>query len=79
MKPIDAMLETVEWTPTKRAENPAGPMDGIPYATHSGVLEIAGAKLRCYRLNNGHTVFDADDMREFFGDFLDVQGDPHGR
>jgi len=44
--------------------------DGIPYATHEGILEIVGKKLRCYRLSNGQAVIHADDMRELFGDLL---------
>jgi hypothetical protein len=31
------------------------------------VFSIAGHDLRCYRLNNGQAVIDADDMEKFFG------------
>jgi hypothetical protein len=30
-------------------------------------LPIGDARLRCYRLNTGQRVVDADDVREFFG------------
>lgn len=46
------------------------PHDGDPpeglYATHQGVLEIAGFKLKAYRLNDGQRVFDCDDVEAFF-------------
>lgn len=60
--PIDAVLDTVEWTPTG-AKDSGG---ATPYATHSGELEIFGEKLRCYRLSDGRAVIDADDLRKFF-------------
>lgn len=61
--PIDALLDTTEWTPVERDETTES---GVPYATHSGVLEIGGSKLRCYRLNTGMAVIDADDFDAFF-------------
>jgi hypothetical protein len=60
------MLEGVAW------EVVAAPDTGsnMLYATHSGVFELAGMKLRCYRLNDGRAIFNADDFNRFFGDFL---------
>lgn len=66
--PIETMLAGVEWEPTERAGE--GVQNGLPYATHSGVLDVFGAKLRCYRLNTGQAVFDADDVKEFFGGLI---------
>lgn len=60
---IEMVLETVEWKATGATTDD----DGIPVATHEGVLEIGGHKLRCYRLSNGQAVFHADDVHEFFG------------
>ncbi len=57
------LLAGATWTPTG-AQPPA---DGSLYATHSGVLEIGGVALKCYRLNDGSAVFDADDLARFFG------------
>lgn len=67
MTPIDSMLETVAWQATN-----AQPSGGL-YATHSGVLEIEsiGLRMRCYRLNDGQTVFDADDFQRFFADIFE--------
>lgn len=65
--PIEMMLDGVTWI---RNENVKGTDSGQPYATHHGVLELEGHKLRCYRLNTGQAVFDADDVNEFFGGML---------
>lgn len=64
--PIDMMLDGLEW---KEVPPPVVIDHGdgdVPYATHSGVLEIAGKSLRCYRLSNGQAVFHADDLNDFF-------------
>ncbi len=65
--PMDALLNTVEWKETGEPEDLAMADDGIPWATHSGVLTIAGTQLRCYRLNTGQAIFDADDVATLFG------------
>ena len=58
---IPAFMESVEWTETDSKTSD----DGMPYATHSGVMELMGHKLRCYRLNDGRAIFDADDFAAF--------------
>lgn len=60
--PIDLLMDTVNWT--QREGNP--PSDGL-YATHEGVVDIGGFKLKVYRLNDGRAVIDAEDMDAFFG------------
>ena len=62
--PIETMMDGVEWKPIATAGDRP---DDIPYSTHEGMLDIAGHKFRCYRLNTGQAVFHADDVREFFG------------
>lgn len=47
----------------------------IPHATHTGVFEILGHKLRCYRLSTGQTVFDASDFNAFLRDWLGDDAD----
>lgn len=61
------MLDGVQW---KATENEADD-SGLPYATHSGVFEMFGKKMRCYRLNTGQAVFDADDFAAFFAELSD--------
>lgn len=40
--------------------------DGVPYATHSGVLELVpGLKLNVYRLSTGQAIVDAESMQRF--------------
>ena len=65
MTPIDEMLKAVEWVVVE--DGPALVGDGeLPHVTHSGVLELMGKKLRCHRLSDGMTVFDADDFVAFW-------------
>lgn len=66
--PIDLMLDGVTWVPVERQAT--GDSD-LPYATHEGVLELFGSKLRCYRLNIGDAVFNADDFEAFWNAALE--------
>ena len=67
--PIEMMLDGITWVPLTPVK-PSGPdnSDGVPFATHEGVLELGGHFLRCYRLNTGQAVFAADDINAFLGD-----------
>ena len=68
MTPIEKMLlKNVEWV---ECENDSVKSGDLPYATHEGVLDIAGMKLRCYRLNTGQAIFNSDDMTDFFEGFI---------
>lgn len=60
--PIDVMLDSVVWTGCESLDR----HDGLPYPTHEGVLDIAGAKIRVYQLNTGVRICDADDIENFF-------------
>jgi hypothetical protein len=60
--PIDQLLNQLEWEVLPEIEDQAGEL----YATHIGTLQLMGLELRCYRLNNGQAVFDADDIARFF-------------
>lgn len=64
MTPIDQIMNAVEWTPV---EGQIIEDDGSPYATHHGMLRIAGFDLKCYQLNTRQRVIDAEDMERFFG------------
>lgn len=61
--PIEKMLDAVDW---KVNENPPAQSD-ISYATHEGILDIGGFKMRCYRLNTGENILNAEDVERFFG------------
>lgn len=59
------MLDNIDWKPLDKPENL---QPGVLYATHSGVLKIAeGVELKCYQLDDGRRVLDADDVHEFLG------------
>jgi len=59
---IPAFLHGVEW----KYENPPEQTEGdLPHVTHSGVLHLMGHDLRCFRLSNGKTVFEAGDFKNF--------------
>lgn len=62
---IPQILAGVEWH-----ESGAQPSSELPYTTHHGVLELMGHTMRCYRLNTGEAVFDADDFEAFMEKFL---------
>ena len=56
--PLDIVLaRDVEWTVADTPEKPEG-----LYATHFGVWDSPFGKIRCYTLNDGQAVFDADDF-----------------
>jgi hypothetical protein len=38
--------------------------DAIPTATHEGTVELLGITLRTYRLDDGRTIFNADDFKK---------------
>lgn len=61
--PIHRLLDALSWEPIPEA-HPGD--DGMPYATHRGVLELRELRLRCYTLNDGRRIFDADDVARLF-------------
>lgn len=63
--PVELMLDKVAWEVVDNGSRIVGEGD-MPYVTHSGVLELLGKDLRCYRLSNGQTVFNADDFEAFW-------------
>jgi len=36
----------------------------LPYATHSGEMELFGIKVKCHRLSTGKAVIEEESMRE---------------
>ena len=58
---VEKLLDSLDWTALPEPER----TDGL-YATHEGVLEIGDLHLRCYTLNNGQRIFDADDIHRAF-------------
>lgn len=61
--PMEIMLDRIAW---EEVPEPADDSDGIPYATHKGVLRLGDVELRCYVLSNGKRVFNGDDIERLF-------------
>lgn len=60
--PIDKMLDKIEWEPL---EGEAVEGD-LPHATHSGILDLGGMKLRVFQLSDGKRVIEENDLIAFF-------------
>lgn len=56
------MFNNVDWASVEAPANP----EGMPYPTHQGILDIMGHQFRCYRLNTGEAIINADDFAAFF-------------
>lgn len=65
MSAIDQMMDRLDWTPVQGAEQERE--TGLPYATHTGIFMIGDIQLRCYRLNTGQAIINAEDMHHLFG------------
>ena len=64
--PMDTMLDSIKWEilpPLAPEEN----QEGIPYATHKGVLWIGDCPLDCYVLNTGQRIFTVESVERLFG------------
>lgn len=40
-------------------------IDGLPYATHEGVINLGQHRLRVYRLNTGERIVNSEDVRNW--------------
>lgn len=59
---VELILDEVEWVPIDgvQAED-----DGIPVATHEGVLRVAGLELAVFRLSDGKRVIEKGSFTRF--------------
>lgn len=58
-------MDAVKWKVIPKYELLSSEETGI-YATHQGWFEIAGYRIKCYQLNDGTRVFDADSLAGLF-------------
>lgn len=65
MTPTEILLNKVQWT--KVAVDKGNTGTGMPYVTHQGTLKLDDVELRCYQLNDGRRIFDAEDIERLFG------------
>jgi hypothetical protein len=76
--PMDLSLDSVDWKPATPDVRPTrdmatikgGSVEVLPSVTHEGVWHFMNNELRVYRLDNGTTVFHADDFERVFGELL---------
>jgi hypothetical protein len=58
---LNSLFQRIRWS---EYTGPAG--EGhIVQATHMGMIEVNGQKIRCYRLRDGSHIFDSDDVMKF--------------
>lgn len=69
--PIDLALDQLEMEPLEKLAAPEELEDGLPYATHRGVLKIAGAEFEVFQLSNGQRVISKESLEKFLGLFGD--------
>jgi hypothetical protein len=63
---IGALLSKIEWMPIPGTLGVIDEEAGAVSATHCGVIELRGFRLRCFQLSNGQRVFDLDDVEKMF-------------
>ncbi len=63
MKPIEKLLNDVEWKETGEASSGS---DRHPVATHRGILRIADIELIVYQLSDGSRIFPTEEMDKLF-------------
>lgn len=61
--PIEALIDSVV-KPVKYETLPDG---DLPYATHEGILDLGGVKLKVCVLNTGQRVIDKESIMDYFG------------
>ena len=69
MSPIDRSIIAA----CKPVEPPADPK-GLPYPTHSGILNLGGIELRVHRLSTGQAIIEEESMKKFL-EALGMTGD----
>ena len=63
-------IDRIDWTPIEsplegcalNSEN-----DGVPYATHTGVIHVGGIQLDCVQLNTGQRLITEESMNRLLG------------
>ena len=61
----DRLLQSVNWLPLQNTQPATN--DGIPVATHTGILKIGEHELECFQLSNGQRLISEESLSKFFG------------
>jgi hypothetical protein len=62
---IERLLDAVDWKPVERPATE--PEDGVPYATHTGILHVMDFDFECVVLNTGLRIITAESLARYFG------------
>jgi hypothetical protein len=63
--PIELLMDSVEWKPIQGDAVTVD--DGLPIATHEGILRFGDIELKVHQLNDGRRVIDEDSLIALFG------------
>lgn len=66
-RPIDILLDQIEWKPIVRDLEISEDNEDLPYATHEGIFYIGDFQMRAYKLSNGQRVIHKEDVDKFLG------------
>ncbi len=64
---VDVMLDAVDWQEITGGDDRRPEDKGIPIATHQGVLDFLGMKIKVFQLEDGRRLLDADDVHRLLG------------
>lgn len=70
--PIEMMIDGIQWHPVTPLDERCGNGDGVPYATHEGLLKIGDLEIECFRLSTGEAVISEAGLLKFF-EFMNGQ------
>lgn len=59
---LDRILDSLEYTPVDVNPN----KDGIPYATHEGILNLGEISIRVIVLNTGQRIIPESELSKIF-------------
>lgn len=65
MTQFERLLDSLDWKPLPPIEGDDGG-EILPHATHEGILELCGHKLKVFQLSDGNRVIEAEDLNNFF-------------
>ena len=65
MTAIERLIGNIPMTPIP--QDAQGDGEGLPFATHQGLLKIGEAELLVYQLNTGQRVIEQSSLAKFFG------------
>ncbi len=70
MNPAEHIFDGVDWVVLDPPDDPNAEL----FATHSGEVVFGELRFRCYQLNDGQRVIDADDVAAAFAALTEEDG-----